>query len=188
MQSLTSFTVALLALLLVPGPTNTLLALSGATVGLYRSLHLLVYELIGYESAIAFIRMTIVPVIARLHGQTRFIRAVAAVYLVGLAVVLWRRQLDHATRVVRAHQIFITTLLNPKALIIGLVLIPVSPSAVVRYWLLLSATIPIVGGGWIYAGRFVGQAVPQKLATAIPRFGSLVLGAFAVVLIVSAVS
>ena len=51
------FLAAVLTLLGTPGPTNTLLATSGAVAGLRRSLALLVAELAGYLLAIATIRM-----------------------------------------------------------------------------------------------------------------------------------
>lgn len=77
MASIVGFAAALLAILVVPGPTNTLLATSGATVGLARSLPLLVCELIGYEAAIAVIRLLMVPVLARSCSSRRYDRAAA---------------------------------------------------------------------------------------------------------------
>lgn len=68
--------------------------------------------------------------------------ALAAVYLVALAVGLWRWRLAHATRAVRAGHVLFTTLLNPKALFIALVLIPVDASVQDRrYWPVLVTMI-----------------------------------------------
>src|SRR6516164_5346820 len=114
MDSLAGFAVALLMILSVPGPTNTLLATSGATSGISRSLYLLLFELAGYGTAIAAIRIGFVPALARLPGETRVLRAVAAAYLIALAVGLWRWRLARATQAVRGPHVFITTLLNPK--------------------------------------------------------------------------
>jgi threonine/homoserine/homoserine lactone efflux protein len=185
MDSITGFCLALLTVLIVPGPTNTLLATSGATVGLRKSLHLLLLELLGYATAIALIRTFIASVIERLPGETRFIRIVAAIYLLGLAVGLWRWRLASATRAVRAHHLFITTLLNPKALLIALVLLPPAASADFRYWVALALMIPSIGTGWIYLGSSVGKAAFHGLAATIPRAASVILGVFAALLILS---
>lgn len=186
MDSITSFCLALVTVLVVPGPTNTLLATSGATVGLRRSLHLLLFELIGYATAITLIRVFIASVIERLPGETRFIRVVAAIYLIALAFALWRWRLASATRAVRAHHVFITTLLNPKALLIALVLLPQAAAADLRYWVALAVMIPSIGASWIYLGCSVGRAAFHGLAAAIPRAASVVLGVFAALMILSA--
>src|SRR6516165_2698984 len=60
----TLFVVAAVSLLVTPGPTNTLLATSGASAGLRRSAHLLVAELGGYLLAIALLRALLGPMIA----------------------------------------------------------------------------------------------------------------------------
>lgn len=187
MQDSLGFALALLAILSVPGPTNTLLATSGATVGLRRSLSLLPYELLGYASAIIVIRALIAPALTRLPGQARLLHALAAVYLVALAVGLWRWRLAHATRAVRAGHVLFTTLLNPKALFIALVLIPVDASVQDRrYWPVLVTLIPAVGTAWIGLGSLLGGAAPRGLTLAIPKAASLILGMFALLLIVSA--
>ena len=57
------FILAVLTLLGTPGPTNTLLATSGATVGVKWSLMLLAGELSGYLIAILAIRIVLGPII-----------------------------------------------------------------------------------------------------------------------------
>jgi|SRR5579862_751898 len=186
MTSIVGFALGLLAILVVPGPTNTLLATSGATVGLARSLPLLLCELIGYETAVAMIRLLLVPVLARMPSGVRLMHALAAAYLVALAVGLWRWRLARATRAVRPHHVLITTLLNPKALLIALVLIPLSTAADARYWVVLTLLIPLVGSGWIAFGRLLSRSAFQGLTALIPKAASAVLGVFAAILIVSA--
>jgi threonine/homoserine/homoserine lactone efflux protein len=185
MASLVGFVLALLAILLVPGPTNTLLATSGATVGLVRSLPLLLCELIGYETAIVVIRLLMGPVLARVPNGMRLMHVLAAAYLVVLAVGLWRWRLAQATRAVRPHHVLITTLLNPKAWLIALVLIPL-PAADARYWFVLTPLIPLIGSTWIAFGRLLSRSGSQGLTALIPKAASVTLGAFATILIVSA--
>jgi len=186
MTSIVGFAFGLLAILIVPGPTNTLLATSGATVGLSRSLPLLLCELLGYETAIAMIRLLLVPVLARSPGGVRLMHALAAAYLVALAVGLWRWRLAQSTRAVRPHHVLITTLLNPKALLIALVLIPLSTAADARYWVVLTLLIPLIGSAWIAFGRLLSRSGSQGLTALIPKAASVMLGAFAALLIVSA--
>jgi threonine/homoserine/homoserine lactone efflux protein len=186
MASIVGFVFALLAILLVPGPTNTLLATSGATVGFVRSLPLLLCELIGYETAIVVIRLLMGPVLARLPSGMRLMHALAAAYLVVLAVGLWRWRLAQATRAVRPHHVLVTTLLNPKAWLIALVLIPLPGAADARYWLVLTPLIPVIGSIWIAFGRLLSRSGSQGLTALIPKAASVMLGAFAAILIVSA--
>lgn len=63
MNFLTFFT-ATCFLLAMPGPTNTLLATSGAGIGIARSLHLLAAELCGYLAAITLLRLALGPVVS----------------------------------------------------------------------------------------------------------------------------
>ncbi len=186
MTTIVGFATGLLAILVVPGPTNTLLATSGATVGLVRSLPLLICELIGYETAIAAIRLLLVPVLARLPSGVRVMHALAGAYLVGLAIGLWRWRLAQATRAVRPHHVLITTLLNPKALLIALVLLPLSSAADARYWVVLTLMIPLFGTCWIAFGRLLSRSGSGGLTALIPKAASVMLGAFAAILIVSA--
>ncbi len=200
MQSFTAYVLALLGLLSLPGPTNALLAASGATVGLGRSLPLLLWELLAYESAIAVERAVLLPAIERLPIATRLLDAVAALYLIGLAWVLWRSRLGVGAHSVRAHQMILTTVLNPKGLIIAVLIMPLHPGALhpaalqpvvlhplaatLRDWGVLSAAVPASGFIWLCAGRYVQSLAAPRLALLVPRTASLALGVFAVLLIV----
>ena len=66
MNTPTVFLYGQLVLVSVPGPTNALLGASGATVGLYRSLPMLLFALLGYELAVALARLLLAPVLAQL--------------------------------------------------------------------------------------------------------------------------
>ena len=58
------FVLAVLTVLITPGPTNTLLFTSGATVGISRSLRLLVAEFAGYNLGILTAGFVLAPWIA----------------------------------------------------------------------------------------------------------------------------
>ena len=57
------FFLAVATILATPGPTNTLMATSGATAGIVRSLPLLMAEIAGYLIAILMIRAVLAPLV-----------------------------------------------------------------------------------------------------------------------------
>ncbi len=122
-----SFTLAVLALLVVPGPTNTLLAASGAAVRFRKSLVLLPMELAGYLIAIGIWGHVVGPLAATYSLFPLASKLVASAYLAWSAIKLFRNaHTSWANGVPPAppRQLFITTLLNPKALIFALVIFP----------------------------------------------------------------
>lgn len=125
------FCLSLTALLFAPGPTNALLALSGAEAGAVRTLRLLPVVLAAY----ALIVLPLATLGEDLLHQQHMVRAgvtlLAALWVGWMAVALWRQPAPDAAAGLtrgRSLRLFITTLLNPKAFIIGLVLIPAQPS------------------------------------------------------------
>lgn len=127
--------LALLILLLTPGPTNTLLALAGAERGVLNALRLIPAEAAAYL-------LTTVPLAlvgAQLLGTVPALRSIitlaAAVWVAWLAVKMWQTPAalgGQPVQQVTAAKVFITTLLNPKALIIGLVLLPAESGLAMR--------------------------------------------------------
>jgi threonine/homoserine/homoserine lactone efflux protein len=180
LMTLIELAFALLALLATPGPTNTLLALAGAQA-VRRPLLLPLVELAAYMT-------TVVPL--SIWGQnwleaTPRLRLIltlaAAVWVAVLAVRLWR----HATRAeaqgapgVTALQVGVTTLLNPKALVFGLVLIPSGPDVVAGLWL-FAALVIVVSLAWLWLGaRLAGRYQPL-----VNRGGAVWLGVLAALLL-----
>ena len=86
----TAFIIGTLSLLATPGPTNTLLATAGAGNGFRRSLPLLAAELSGYLIAILGLRTVVGPVVAAVPAFGLALRVVVVLYLIHLAVQLWR--------------------------------------------------------------------------------------------------
>lgn len=150
------FIAACLSLLATPGPTNTLLATSGAEAGWRRSLQLLVAELAGYLLAIGVLRFALGPIIASRPIFEAALQAVVAAYLIYLAMKLWHRgglQLTSGSSVTFAR-VFATTLLNPKGLIFAFTILPSTAglSALLPWLGALSALIVIVGFAWTVLG------------------------------------
>ena len=177
-------TVALLA---TPGPTNTLLATSGAARGLRNSVPLLAGELLGYLLAIAILRTLIGPVLAVTPVFAMALSAIVAVYLLYLAWTLWRHsdfQLTEA-RPITVQRVFLTTVLNPKAVIFAFVLLPSGPVAGWSvWWGLLSVAIVTIGVCWIAAGTLL-HARLDRLGVARLSYRA---GAFVLVLVAGIIS
>lgn len=151
-----AFVAACLSLLATPGPTNTLLATSGAESGLRRSVPLLAAELSGYLLAISVLRFVLGPFVASRPVFGVALQIVVTLYLIHLAAMLWRRGAQQLVsgRSVTFGRVFLTTMLNPKGLIFAFTLLP--PKAALPEllpWLAgLSAQIVIIGFAWILLG------------------------------------
>ncbi len=180
-MTLIELAFALLALLATPGPTNTLLALAGAQ-GVRRPLVLPLVELAAYLA-------TVVPL--AIWGQhwleaTPMLRLIltlaAAVWVAMLAVRMWRHGTQPGSQGARAGvtalQVGVTTLLNPKALVFGLVLIPAGPDLVAGLWL-FAALVIVVSLAWLWLGaRLAGRFQPL-----VNRGGAVWLGVLAALLL-----
>ncbi|RMC38259.1 hypothetical protein [Paracoccus siganidrum] len=120
-----AFLSAVLALLLAPGPTNTLMGLAGAQRGLGRVARLLPAELLGYLTTILPLVFLGGALLAEWPVAAVLLKIAAAIWVMVLAVRLWGlRRDDGAGGEVGAGKVWLTTVLNPKALIFGLVLLP----------------------------------------------------------------
>ena len=80
-----SFIIVAFALLATPGPTNTLLATSGAASGFRKSVVLLFGEFLGYMIAIAFLIAAMGPIVARMPNFGLALRIASGLYLLHVA-------------------------------------------------------------------------------------------------------
>ncbi len=120
-----AFLSAVLALLLAPGPTNTLIGLAGARAGASGVLRLLPAELLGYLTTILAFAYLGAEVLGRWPQTAGVLKLAAALWVMFLAIHVWRQRNDAgADSEVTVPKVYLTTLLNPKALIVGLVLLP----------------------------------------------------------------
>ncbi len=173
-MSLAAFILSVVVLLATPGPTNTMLALAGAEQPLRKASGLLPFELAGYLVVVTPLAL-LAPLIAGHHPSAALVmKTVAAVWLLVLGTRLWfaGKQIDTLTRVT-ARMVFVTTLLNPKALIFGLVLVPAGAvDATLLRLALFAGLVLAIGGLWVVAGHTLqrsalagrGQAVIRRVA------------------------
>lgn len=187
-----AFLLGLVLLLATPGPTNTLLALAGATqapdkAGRFLLPRLLLAELAGYLSAVLLLGALMHVVGDGIEMIRPALQAAAALYLALAAMRMWRARGEVAAgAAVAPSQIFATTLLNPKTLIIALVLMPAGWSGqgavAAAHLAAMALVIPLAGGAWFLGGRGLARAAGSRLRRAIPRASAVLLSLFAMVL------
>jgi threonine/homoserine/homoserine lactone efflux protein len=104
---------------------------------------------------------------------------VAAGLWVGLmALKLWRTDQFSLSAAVSPAQIGLTTLLNPKALVFGLVLLPTAPNTAAGFGL-FGALVLIVSTLWLR----LGASLPHRARPMVNRGGAVWLGILAAVLL-----
>jgi threonine/homoserine/homoserine lactone efflux protein len=170
MNEILTFTLGSVALLATPGPTNTLLATSGATRGVKASLPLLLGEGVGYVLAIVTLRAAVGPLIAAEPVFAQILSGLICAYLLYLSLSLWRRStlpLDTAAPVTLAH-VFVTTLLNPKAIVFGFTVLPhtgsIDPVQLAPWLAALVGFIALAGASWIILGAAAMNGLGHSLS------------------------
>lgn len=184
-----AFILAALTLLATPGPTNTLLAMSGAAAGLRPSLRLLGAELGGYMISILTLSLVLGPLVRgnMMVGVT--LKGLCALYLIYLAVKLWREGSSAliTSSPVPFRRVFTTTLLNPKAVIFAFLILPhLADRRLVEalpYLAGLCGLIVLVGGSWIGLGALLRAGANGAVSAGlVRRIGASALVVFAMVL------
>ena len=174
------FTLAVLTILATPGPTNTLLAAGAAMAGFRRSLMLLTAELGGYLITVGLAGFLLRPVIAAYPAIGVTLKLAVSLYLVHAALRLWRRAGNREVRhnAVTWSTVFVTTLLNPKGLILALAIVPFGHAEVAPYLAGFAVLVPAIGALWLVAGRLVGAAAGSRRHL-VPRLSAVALAGFA---------
>ncbi|KAF0129599.1 MAG: lysine exporter protein LysE/YggA [Xanthobacteraceae bacterium] len=173
MQDPLLFTLAVIALLATPGPTNTLLATSGALSGFRRSL-----PLIGAE----MLHLVLGQILLTTPLLNSILRLAVGAYLLVAALRLWQRRDDlaGAAGTIGFGKVFVTTLLNPKAAVFAFVVLPLSQPAP---WLHLAAFVLLIvaaASAWILLGASIARSgaarrgVSRAAAAALALFAGLI--------------
>ncbi|MGL4310012.1 MAG: LysE family translocator [Paracoccaceae bacterium] len=190
------YTIALLALLASPGPTNTLLFVAGAERGLGRAAPLIALVIAAYMATVLPLALAGGALLDRWPMARPLLMLASAVWILVLAVRLWRTERpaplrdqrhDGAQTAVTGIAVAVTTLLNPKALVIGFVLLP---SAGIT--LAAAAVLGLISSGasllWIAAGAVITRRTPATGGgvTVVRRVSALWLAVLATLLIARA--
>lgn len=189
MTDMLAFLLACAAVLFVPGPTNTLLATSGATGGFRRSLSLPLAELSGYTISIWTLALVVAPLVNGSPVVSIVLRLACGAYLIWSAIHLWREGSNALTssEPVSFRRVFVTTLLNPKAVLFALVIIPYLGErkfvAAIPYLVGHAVLVFAASLTWISFGAFVGAGAKTRInAGVIRKTGASVLGLLGVLL------
>lgn len=189
MTGVIPFLLACAAVLFVPGPTNTLLATSGAASGFRRSLALPCAELLGYTISIWTLALLVAPLVNASPLVSAALRGACGAYLIWSAVHLWQEGSSALTssEPVSFRRVLVTTVLNPKGAIFALVIIPYLGEhnfAAAWPYLLGHAAITVAASlTWIGAGAAIGAGARSHVdAGLIRRVGASALGVFGVIL------
>ena len=187
-MSLAELILAVLVLLLTPGPTNSLMLLAGAERGWIRAMQLVPMELLGYLLTVVPLTLAGATVLDGHAGLRSAVTVAAGGWVAVLAAGLWRAPEAAAKGLsVGARVLFVTTALNPKALIFGLVLLP-STDQLATNLALFAALVMLVAALWAGLGSALRQGSSQPRAIVmLRRLASVWLAAISLVLIAKGV-
>jgi len=178
-----AFTLAALALLAAPGPTNTLLATSGAAAGLVRSLPLALAAAVGYVVGTLAVAVVLAPLAQSSFALNIALRVACGAYLLFAAWRLWQEaKIVHAEgATVSFRRILLATSLNPKGIVFATMIVPhLAPlhMQVLPYIAGLAGLSVLVAIAWTALGASLRAGAGLDSAFA-RRAGALLLAVFA---------
>ena len=181
-----TFALATFVLLATPGPTNTLVATSGAAVGFQRSLPLSAAAALGYLIATVTMALVVGPLVRASHEADIALRIACGCYLIYAAWRLWREGAAAISgdEPVPFHRVLIATSLNPKGIVFAFVVVPfLSPLRIELAWPYLAAVAVMAIGvavSWIAVGAALRASARGAFSGGVVRrAGALVLCVFA---------
>ncbi|MCI9866832.1 hypothetical protein RHIZ_12840 [Rhizobium skierniewicense] len=185
MSTILEFTGAILLLLLTPGPTNTLMALAGYSRGIARALPLITAECAGYLTIIIPVAVLAAPFLADHPALLLAAKICASLWVLYLSYRLWFKGVaEQNAAEVTARDVMVTTMLNPKALMIAIVIMPHGHFVDLFPWLaLFTGLVLFAASGWITLGHCLSKGkVARVQPRAIQRIAAACLLVFAAVL------
>ena len=182
---------ALVLLLVVPGPTNTLLMRAGVLFGFAASWRMAFIECLAYLLQVSVWGAVLFYVSAWSPWVVKVTQTAALCYLLQLSFTLWQRKstaADPGSDRFSGRYFFWLTVMNPKGLLIVSFIAPISAFATLqgyaRFMTTLALVVIPVGFAWILLGsRFEGGQKAWLTPLRINRATSMVIGCFATVLL-----
>jgi threonine/homoserine/homoserine lactone efflux protein len=175
--------LALGGLLLTPGPTNILLAFSAVSSGVRRTVPMLGAAVLAYMAIILAVAAlaALIPAGNQIELRTG-VRICAVLWLLWLAHSVWTTKDDSVdVRLVTVRQVFLTTLINPKAMIVALLV--QSEGMTVQFLATIAALVGLAGAAWIVVGLVVRRSGSSLLSQRSLRQASAIcLAGFGIIL------
>jgi threonine/homoserine/homoserine lactone efflux protein len=180
------FVLGTVVILIMPGPTNTLLAAAGLRQGVRRSARLTAAELVGYLVSISIWGHFLVHVAHSLTWLPMLVRIASSLYIAYLAVRMWRTAValpSSTQQVIGMRTLLVATLLNPKGILFASAIFPAvafaSFPAYLEAMTLFTLMLIPIGLAWVAFGAALGSGRLVWLSPArVQRAASIVLGTF----------
>lgn len=177
------FVLAMMAVLMTPGPSNALLASSAHQQGMVKTIVLVPAELMGYFYAIniwALIIHLSAPVWPNLIHILHFL---SIVYVLWLAFHLWKsahlQQHNQKHPSIQPRELFLTSLKNPKAILFAAGIFPLetwnSPLNFVMVFAVFALVLLPVALFWMSFGRAILSGQNQKIKADLLYKGSALM-------------
>lgn len=155
------FVLALIAVLMIPGPSNALLASSAHHHGIWRTVRFLPAQLVGYFYGIALWGLVIHLTDPIWPAFIHLLHVLAVGYVFWLAMKLWKTETlhEHSQQhtVIRTQHIFWGSLKNPKAILIATAILPpMTWQSTENYAIVMTVVALIMLPSalfWIYFGK-----------------------------------
>ncbi|CAJ0812728.1 hypothetical protein LMG19087_01539 [Ralstonia wenshanensis] len=161
-DSLLTMALYVSLVLIIPGPTNTLLLSSGLKVGVRRTSPLIAVEALGYVTSISLWGFFLTALSVSQPWLPAVVKLLSSAYILYLAAKIWRQSgalQDVAANPVSLRDVFVTTLMNPKALLFASTLFPLAAfqsaadfGRTIATFLVVLVPIAI---GWSYLGMLL---------------------------------
>jgi threonine/homoserine/homoserine lactone efflux protein len=172
--------------LVMPGPTNTLLATAGLRSGIRHSAHLTGAEFAGYLVSISGWGYFLSHAASSLTWLPTLLRIASALYLAYLSVRMWLTANSFpstAQGTIGLRVLFTATLLNPKAILFAGTIFPVaafeSLAGYVEAMAIFTSLLVPIGLAWIAFGAELGRGRLMRVSPArMQRCASIILAAF----------
>jgi threonine/homoserine/homoserine lactone efflux protein len=167
----------------IPGPTNTLLLSSGLRVGVRRTIPLVAAETLGYLVAISLWGFSLISFASGRPWLFMLVKILCSIYILWLAIRIWsysRILHDPACGSVTFRDVFVATIMNPKALLFASAVFPTESFKSIDYFLKVTVIFVIIvapiGTIWSCIGSLVTSRKSWATYTpAVLRSASLVL-------------
>nr|WP_314564899.1 LysE family transporter [uncultured Pseudomonas sp.] len=178
---------ALGLLLLMPGPTNTLLLRSGILTGFRRAWPLSLLECLAYLTQISFWGYLLSHIGDSVPWGLKLVQFASVCYLIRTSYLLWRHPDETLKSAPEARvsglNFFMLTLINPKGLLIVSFIVPVQTftdlTLYVQFVAQFTAVVIPVGCTWVLFGARIKRGGYAWLTPhAINRTASVVIGVF----------